>query len=313
MSIPTVSAPAQSSQPAPTQTAPLAPPVPTMPAPTPPPAWPAMPPFGQPSPSAPPEPPHRLSADATQPLPAVSAPALGAAQSMVSPQPTAGAPQQPEAVAQPAAAAQPTVTAAQPAAEAAARPAVGAARPEPETSGRQPGWWRRNRWGLVALLPALALALGPSLKEGYEQYSRTEPRRPVVAGADGWVAFSGARIRLVEVVEETTVPGYGNRPFQLPKGVRAWRVTLAFETTDPEALAGCQPQLEDQAGRIFTARPAELSGARMPVVRCTPSDEAAGSTYQTVAYFALPRSATPAAVRIIRLTELPSYARLPVG
>ncbi|WP_203865271.1 hypothetical protein [Plantactinospora endophytica] len=161
------------------------------------------------------------------------------------------------------------------------------------------------------LIPVMALALAPGVRDGYQQYSRAEDRQPVTAGADGWVSFSGARIRLVEVVE-TTVPGYGNRPFTLPPGVRAWRATLAIELSGPEALLGCRPQLEDRDGRLFSADPAELFNARVPRTGCRPDDETQRS-FEAVAYFVLPRSATPVALRITQASAMPRYAQFPIG
>ncbi|GAA3725412.1 hypothetical protein GCM10022225_02880 [Plantactinospora mayteni] len=185
------------------------------------------------------------------------------------------------------------------------------AAPEGAGSG-QVGWWRRNRWGLLALLPALVLALGPGVKDGYEQYSQAEYLEPVGVGADGWVEFAAARIRLVELVEVPSVPARGSRQVTLPEGVRVWRATLAFELPDPEALIGCLPYLEDRDGRLFSANPPELNGARLPVTRCA-ADDPAQRSLQTEAYFVLPGPATPAALRIVKATQRPRYARLPVG
>lgn len=185
--------------------------------------------------------------------------------------------------------------------------------PAEHPPARTPGWWRRNRWGLLVLVPVLALALGPSVKDGYELYSRMDDHEPVSAGADGWVAFSGARIRLAELVEATNIPAYGSKPFQLPEGVRAWRATMTFEASNPKAVSSCKIELEDRDGRVFTANPVELSAARVPYAGCTPDDDAKKSSFQAVAYFVLPQSAKPAAVRITRATETPRYARLTAG
>ncbi|GAB3972399.1 hypothetical protein V1634_07510 [Plantactinospora veratri] len=177
---------------------------------------------------------------------------------------------------------------------------------------RQVGWWRRNRWGLLALLPALVLALTPGVKDGYERYSRAEYLEPVGVGADGWATFAGARIRLVELVELPSLPGRDDRPVPLPEGVRLWRAELAFELPAPEALIGCLPYLEDREGRLFSANPPELTGARLPSPGCV-ADDPAQRTLRVDAYFLLPRPATPVALRIVKATQRPRYARLPVG
>ncbi|AVT30711.1 hypothetical protein C6361_15890 [Plantactinospora sp. BC1] len=176
----------------------------------------------------------------------------------------------------------------------------------------QVGWWRRNRWGLLALLPALVLALGPGVKDGYQRYSQAEYLEPVGVGADGWATFAGARIRLVELVEAPSVPGRDDRPLPLPAGVRLWRAKLAFELSAPETLIGCLHYLEDREGRLFSANPPELSGAGLSSPGCV-ADDPAERTLQVEAYFLLPRPATPVALRIVKATQRPRYARLPVG
>ncbi|MEQ4303088.1 hypothetical protein ABNF97_17120 [Plantactinospora sp. B6F1] len=184
---------------------------------------------------------------------------------------------------------------------------------EPGGSGTgQLGWWRRNRWGLLALLPALVLALGPGMRDGYQRYSQAEYLEPVGVGADGWVGFSDARIRLVELVEAPSVPARGSRRVTLPAGVRVWRAVLVFEPSTPEALIGCLSYLEDRDGRLFSWNPAELRGAGLPIPRCVADDPAVRS-FQTEAYFVLPDSAVPAAVWIVKATQRPRYARLPLG
>ncbi|MEO3924475.1 hypothetical protein ABGB07_11535 [Micromonosporaceae bacterium B7E4] len=224
------------------------------------------------------------------------------------------------AAAPPVPTAPPNPVAVPPSAVAAAAPGAASPFSEPVTTAPaagdpgsgQVGWWRRNRWGLLALLPALVLALGPGVKDGYERYSRAEYLEPVGVGADGWVEFSGARIRLVELVEAPSVPARGSRPVTLPEGVRVWRATLVFELSTPEALIGCLPYLEDGDGRLFSANPPELNGARLPVTRCV-ADDPAQRSLQAEAYFLLPRPATPVALRIVKATQRPRYARLPVG
>ncbi|MDW5323936.1 hypothetical protein [Plantactinospora sp. KLBMP9567] len=230
-------------------------------------------------------------------------------------------PPRPATAPSPSPAAPPNAAAVPPSAPAAAAPGAASPFSEPVTTAPaasgdsgtgQVGWWRRNRWGLLALLPALVLALGPGVKDGYERYSRAEYLEPIGVGADGWVEFSGARIRLVELVEAPSVPARGSRPVTLPEGVRVWRATLVFELSTPEALIGCLPYLEDGDGRLFSANPPELSGARLPVTRCV-ADDPAQRSLQAEAYFLLPRPATPVALRIVKATQRPRYARLPVA
>ena len=175
------------------------------------------------------------------------------------------------------------------------------------------GWWRRNRWGLVALLPALLGASALDLGDGYDRFWNSQPRAPVGPGADGWVAFAGARVRLAALAPAEDLREYGGQPFAPPPGVRVWRAAIAFDGAAPGgALAGCRLLLEDAAGRTFDAGPTELRRARTPIAGCTPPSGARGP-YETVAYFVTPAGARPVAVRVVLFTKLPAYARLTAG
>jgi hypothetical protein len=70
----------------------------------------------------------------------------------------------------------------------------------PDALGR--GWWRRNVWGLVVVLPAFAAMLYGSVYDELGNWTARDPR-PVAAAADGWTDFGGVRLRLVEIVPAT--------------------------------------------------------------------------------------------------------------
>jgi hypothetical protein len=183
--------------------------------------------------------------------------------------------------------------------------------PPGQTTATAPGWWRRNWWGLLAVVPLFALAVAPAAKEGYDLYNRVKAHEAVNPGSDGWVSYSDARIRLTELAPTTEVKTYGGEPFQPPEGTRIWRATITFEVSDNEAVSGCSLELEDTEGRMFSDDPDELEGARVPFPGCTPDEDNAPSPYQIQTFFVLPTSATPAAVHITRPTLIPKYARLP--
>jgi hypothetical protein len=175
------------------------------------------------------------------------------------------------------------------------------------------GWWRRNRWGLVALLPALLVALALQLDDVYDIYWKRQPRQPVSAGADGWVTYGEARLKLVALEPADDLRTFGGEPFPLPAGVAAWKATIAFEATK-EAIGGCKLSLEDDAGRTYAPSPDELSDARTPFASCLPDYDPPPKSYQNEIYFATPESARPVAVRISLFPQLPRYARLaPAG
>jgi hypothetical protein len=173
-------------------------------------------------------------------------------------------------------------------------------------------WWRRNRWGLVALVPALALAFYAPVHDFYQRYWFDKPRQPLSAASGGWVDYAGARMRLVDLRDVThEVTDYDDKPFPLPAGVRIWRATLEFIAADSEKILGCRLAMESAAGSTFDANPNELSGADVRYAGCAPSGLGTPPPqYQTVAYFVLPSSARPVAVRVTLETLLPGYARL---
>jgi hypothetical protein len=172
-------------------------------------------------------------------------------------------------------------------------------------------WWRRNRWWLVALVALLAATVALTWSDVYDRHWRSEPRIPVGPGGDGSVQFAGARLRLADLGPGTALTDYAGKPYQPPAGLQVWRATIAFDTAQPDAIAGCEIALEDTAGRVYGANPQELSGTRARFASCLPSTEDEGKPeFATTAYFVTPAGARPAAVRITLPTQIPRYARL---
>ena len=173
-------------------------------------------------------------------------------------------------------------------------------------------WWRRNRWGIVALVPALALAFYAPVHDFHERYWFGKPHQPLGAAPGGWVDYADARMRLVDLRDVTgQVTDYDDKPFKLPAGVRVWSATLEFVAADSDKILGCQLSIESAAGSTFDANPNELFGADLRYAGCTPGGIGTPPPqYQTVAYFVLPSTARPVAVRVALATKLPRYARL---
>jgi hypothetical protein len=148
------------------------------------------------------------------------------------------------------------------------------------------GWWRRNRWGLVAVLPAFAAILSLHFSDAYEQYWLRQPNEPVAAAEQGWASYGGAQMRLVELGPAGDLKDYGGKPVQLPPSVRAWRAVIEFRVSSADAVAGCRLSLEDDTARVYDVGPAELSRARTPIPTCTaPAGSQPSADYQSVVYF----------------------------
>lgn len=179
------------------------------------------------------------------------------------------------------------------------------------------GWWRRNVWGLVLILPAVAFVVAVRWDSIYYGVIRSEPLIPVNAAQQEWVDFKGAKMRLTEFAPATGLVASGNKPLALPDGVKAWRAVIEFQAPDQEALEGCKFQLEDTAGRLYSDRPDELSLARgLPIASCVPLDEdeeERSSDYSATVVFVMPSQAQPAAVRITWLTQYPRFVRLTIA
>jgi hypothetical protein len=172
-------------------------------------------------------------------------------------------------------------------------------------------WLRRNRWGLVALVPMLAATVALQWGDVYDRYWRGQPRQPVAAGRDGWVAFAGARMRLTELGPGTDLAGFGGEPYRPPAGTAVWRAKISFDAPKPDDLGGCAIVLADADGRTYEAGPREFSSARAGFPSCTPSLSDEGKTeYEQTVYFLTPTEAQPAGIRVTLRTEYPSYALL---
>jgi hypothetical protein len=177
------------------------------------------------------------------------------------------------------------------------------------------GWWRRNRWGLLLLVPALVLALYSPAKDAYDRYWEGQPHQPVSAAPGGWVSYGDARMRLVALAVDTSLKDFLGEPLDLADGAQAWRATVGFDTPDSKKLIGCQLYLEAGNGDTFAASPSELANYDLPLPGCAP-DETLGASpspsgaYQTTAYFVLPPNVRPTALRVVLSAKLPAYARL---
>ena len=175
------------------------------------------------------------------------------------------------------------------------------------------GWWRRNRWGLVALVPALLAVLALSAEDLYHGVYAKQPREPVPANADGSYELFGTKIRLVDLSPATDLKRFGGSAFVLPPNVTVWRARIEFATVEETEIGGCAITLEDSEGRIFDDDPTDLlTGARDVVsYGCAADFDAPDpSRYVNAIYFALPRDARPVAVRIYDAVSLPGYVRL---
>lgn len=144
------------------------------------------------------------------------------------------------------------------------------------------GWWRRNRWGLVALPVAMAAALAASSYR-VETYWWLEKPRDLVHGERGeWVTFTASqydrggdrpftvRVRLDDVRPAEAAFGEDD-PLEPPAGVQAVAVDLTLAAPPDVPLTGCDLVVRDASGTeyAYQSTSPSISQATSP---CVPPD-----------------------------------------
>ncbi|WP_122261945.1 hypothetical protein [Ornithinimicrobium cerasi] len=149
------------------------------------------------------------------------------------------------------------------------------------------GWWRRNRWALLALPFVLLLAAGAGsyrVWNFWNPYELTDP----VAGR------SGEPVRFTHTLEDDrgsytvdlTVTAADPVPadhftdqegmmhyFPRSEGSRVWRTDLTVQADPASPLTGCQVRLVDGLGRATLYRTSPLGGEAslgLPGSPCVP-------------------------------------------
>jgi hypothetical protein len=172
-------------------------------------------------------------------------------------------------------------------------------------------WWRRNRWGLIGLGPAVAAVLVLSAQPS-EVVRDARPHDPVPLAADGWYHLANARLRLSTLEHARGLLDAAGRPFVAPTHVVIWRATLDIQAGNGAAIAACDVSLEDSRGRLYSTQPGlELAGSSGAASRGCVSLDDADTSWTDPEFFALPEDAQPAAVRVTVPGFEPAYVRLP--
>jgi hypothetical protein len=204
------------------------------------------------------------------------------------------------------------------------------------------GWWRRNRWGLVLVLPGLLVLLALSAQRLRHELHDSQLTEPAAALSDGSYELEGTRVRLIDIGPATGIKTYDGNAFTPPGNVVIWQVRLDLlivvpkpaatglptPTPDPSEpphpdvtlppetqLGACTLTLEDGHGRRYDDEPdAFLEGADVNHnYGCLgPFDATDPMHYEITALFALPRDTRPVAL-LVSHSSLPHYIRIPVG
>ena len=143
-------------------------------------------------------------------------------------------------------------------------------------------WSRRNRWALIALVPALALALLASSDRVSTYYWSADLRDARHADQDEWLEhrdrvpdMSGERpidvaVRL-DGVTRTDTAWESISELVLPPGARAVRVELTLRADPGEPVRGCALAVRDADGTRYDYDWAAAGGGQ-PSSPCVPPE-----------------------------------------
>ena len=142
-------------------------------------------------------------------------------------------------------------------------------------------WLRRNRWVLVALPVAAALAVAANAQRLHDYWWDRDLRHAVATGSrDEWVTWtgpfsdatgSGTRSFRVKVTS-TESPGRGDvAKLKLPSDLTGFRVTMDFEAAPDQVLFGCRLALLDADGNRYLYRPM-VNNLTQDIWPCVPQD-----------------------------------------
>lgn len=148
--------------------------------------------------------------------------------------------------------------------------------------GRVPGWWRRNRWGLLALPLVAGLAVaGNGIRA--DDYWWNRDLRQATSGTQGeFVRYQQdyfdalgetsrtLEVRLDGVAEVTSIPASYGDPQPVPDGFRALRVDLSFRADPDQSVYGCQLGLLGRNGDRYEFRDRLADVAQDEVFPCHP-------------------------------------------
>jgi hypothetical protein len=176
------------------------------------------------------------------------------------------------------------------------------------------GWWRRNMWGLILVVPLAVGLFALNGSAAYELHFQQTPQRAVPVDGTGQAVLDNYSVRVVEIVpvEKTAeLKAILEDQPALPTTVKPWRAIVSFGGPDP-SIRGCKVALLDNHGREYGPKPSELD-ALAGNISCLPDDDEQPSPYLSTFYFLLPTDSRPTALRITWVLLLPRYVQFPIA
>jgi hypothetical protein len=175
-------------------------------------------------------------------------------------------------------------------------------------------WTRTNRWGLIALVPMLALAMAVPVNDFYTQRWKKQPHDQVAASAGGSVSYNHSTMTLVTLFRASGLQDFTGQPIAVPAGVAIWQAKLRFRSATPDAVGNCSMYLATADGSTYDANPNELNelGLSMEdLPYCLAATDEGGKAlndWTLTLYFLTPASAKPVGIQVNADRELPRYA-----
>lgn len=197
-------------------------------------------------------------------------------------------------------------------------------------------WWRENRWALVLLVPAIALALAAASFRYVSLYVPWFSDRAIDDGEVAvvhWDRFGidypmppGEPAHVTPIflrpVRSAEEPGLFDRAIITPApGATLWQLEVEVEADPEMVLYGCTLALEDAAGTRYTGQPAKLrdgepyidSWGDSCIPQMTPGpgasldnqyepadpDSERPARYRVSSLFAVPEGVTPTRIRVL--------------
>ena len=192
-------------------------------------------------------------------------------------------------------------------------------RPPPKTRG----WWRRNLWGLVVMLPLVAALFATNADVFIERNLTLQPREPLEAPVGQVVEYADADVRLVSFTNVDPTVRVVGRDHTLPAGLVIWQSVFDVDPHDAESLVqSSRLWVEDAQGRIYSNHPTELRGVDNAGIGGLSPDTvgdldaptpAPDAPFTSTSYYVLPAEVQPVAVRVVYEPALPRYVRFTVG
>lgn len=135
-------------------------------------------------------------------------------------------------------------------------------------------WWRLNRWGLIALIPALAFMLLSSSARVWLLYTndRFINPRPPSNYVQSLPLGDSATVIVLNVALKSVEDVTGSKELSVPEGARAWLVRVDFEAPVESEIGACQVALHDQHDREFRPSPEHVLKRKIYIsTSCDPS------------------------------------------